>query len=270
MIKLFPFRKFSHRLQLTSAYLLVHHGSRDPRPQMEVEKLAHLISQKWRYCQLQPLGSRKSGVSVANAIGPLVGTACLELAPLPFHQQIEQFGQKMLASGYNYLQILPLFLLPGVHVVEDIPAEVAIAQKALGSDLQIEIAPHLGQHPGIARLFAKPIANWEVDGCILISHGSRREGANQPVEMLATELKALPAYWSVSPKLEFQLQRLLMAGYRRIGILPYFLFGGAITDAIAQSVAQIKQEFPAANYYLAAPLGASVELADLILDLVRE
>lgn len=255
---------------MTSAYLLVYHGSRDPRPQIEVEKLAHLIAQKLRYCQPQPLGIRNSGIAIVTAIEPLVETACLELAPLPFHQQIEQFGRKVLAAGYSHLKILPLFLLPGVHVIEDIPAEVAIARQAFGCKLKIEIAPHLGSHPGITRLFAKQMANFDVDRWIFISHGSRREGGNQPVEELANELQALPAYWSVSPKLEWQLQRLLMAGYRRIGILPYFLFPGGITDAIAQSVAQFKREFPAVNYYLAAPLGASVELADLILDLVIE
>lgn len=253
-------------MKLTSAYLLVTHGSRDPRPQVEAEKLAHLISQKLDNYQPQRLKVGKQ----ATAVETLLATACLELAPLPLHVQIEQFGKKALAAKINHLQVLPLFLLPGVHVMEDIPAEVATAKQIFRSDLQIEIKPHIGSHPEMQLLLAKQMADVEVDAWVLLSHGSRRQGGNEPVEALAAQLGTLCAYWSVSPKLEFQVQRLLMAGYRRIGILPYFLFAGGITDAIAQSVGQLKQEFPAANFYLAEPLGATAELADLILDLVRQ
>lgn len=263
---------------MTSAYLLVSHGSRDPRPQQEVDQLAQLLCQKLENYQSQLLGVTKVGtlpvahpgaIAIATAYQPLVATACLELAPEPLHRQIENFGKKALAAGLNRLKVLPLFLLPGVHVMEDIPGEVAIAQQTFGEELTIEIRPHLGTHPGMRELFAKQMADFDGDAWILLSHGSRREGGNQPVEALAAHLGAFPAFWSVHPKLEFQVKALLMAGYRQIGILPYFLFGGGITDAIARSVMEISQEFPAVNFYLAKPLGASVELTDLILDLAK-
>ncbi|NEP61366.1 MAG: sirohydrochlorin chelatase, partial [Symploca sp. SIO2G7] len=66
---------------------------------------------------------------------PLVGTATLELAPSPLHEQIQQFANLALRVGCQEVQLLPLFLLPGVHVMEDIPAEAAQAQANLGDSI---------------------------------------------------------------------------------------------------------------------------------------
>lgn len=256
---------------LQSAYLLVSHGSRDPRPQAAVDQLAHLLRQK---LQVETIswGSVSSGVRSAVssiALEPLVGTAVLELGFLPLHEQIRQFGKRAEAAGYKRLQLLPLFLLPGVHVMEDIPAEVELAQQALSSNLIIEVRPQLGSHSGLAQLIATG-QQTEAEAWILLSHGSRRPGGNQPVEAMATGLGAISAYWSVQPSLESQLRKLVNAGYQSIGILPYFLFPGGITDAIKQAVDQHRGQFPSATLYLADPIGASAELAELILDLTTQ
>lgn len=262
---------------MLSAYLLVTHGSRDPRPQAGVEQLALLLCQKLRVEMLtktQELTDTEtltdSSVGVVTVREPLVGTACLELAPLPLHEQIQQFGKYALAAGFRQIQILPLFLLPGVHVMEDIPAEVEKARQNFGANLAIEVRPYLGFHPQIGQLLTSNLNSLATDAAILLSHGSRRQGANYPVEALANQLGALAAYWSVPPSLESQVKTLLINGKRRIGILPYFLFAGGITDAIAQAVKQIKEEYPAVKFHLAEPLGANAELADLILDLTRK
>ena len=66
------------------------------------------------------------------------------------------------------------------------------------------------------------------------------------------------------------MQELVGAGYRQIGIIPYFLFAGGITDAIAVAVEQLQEQFSSVRLDLAEPLGASQELADLIWDLINE
>ncbi len=253
----------------TSAYLLVSHGSRDPRPQAAVEELATLVAQKvgleseW----MQKKSDRSSLAAPPVTLSPLVGTAVLELGDQPLHEQIRQFSDRAHASGLKHLQVLPLFLLPGVHVMEDIPEQVAIASIALESKLTIEIRPHLGVHPGLSRLLATSLASVNADASILLSHGSRRVGGNQPVEAIAATLGAVPAYWSVSPSLEERLEDLVSAKYSHIGILPYFLFTGGITDAILTKVKLLSKQFPTSKLHLAEPIGASAELADLIWDL---
>ena len=104
---------------------------------------------------------------------------------------------------------------------------------------------------------------------ILLAHGSRRPGGNAAVESLAKHLGATPAYWSVAPSLadrlaEWQIRRqqnvttaigatavnttaidTTAIDTTAIEVLPYFLFAGSLTEAIAAQVAilekQIKQ-----------------------------
>ena len=254
--------------KLLSAYLLVFHGSRDRRYQVAVEQLTQLVCDIQMHRQASE--HSRSGNLATHSAETFVGMGLLELHPLALHEQIREFAERSFAAGIHSIQVLPVFLLPGVHVMEDIPGEVARAQEVLGSQAKIEIQPYLGKHPGLTGLLSAQQANMAADAWILLSHGSRRAGGNQPIEEMAFNLGALPAYWSVRSSLDKQVEALVNAGYRKIGILPYFLFAGAITDAIWQYVSELSQRFPTVELELAEPLGAGVELARLILDLAEE
>ena len=270
---------------MRSAYLLVSHGSRDSRPQVAMERLAWLVS---RPRELFLQGNRTQGVEsrgaeewgsggaipnpksqIPNSLVPLVGTAYLELSPTPLHQQIAEFSDRALSCGYQQVQVVPMFLLPGVHVMEDIPAEVELARQVLQAKAKLELRPHLGSHAGLVRLLQKQLDRTQAEKIILLAHGSRRKGAGHPVEAIAQQIGAVAAYWSVSPSLAERVQELAIAGWQRIAIVPYFLFAGGITDAIAEVVGQLQQQFPAIEFCLMEPLGATQELADLIRDLIE-
>lgn len=253
-----------------TAYLLVTHGSRDPRPQAEAGVLAHLVAE---HLQNVAPSALKGTAPTAPKTKPLVGTAVLELHPLPLHQQIQQFAEQAIAAGHNRLVTAPLFLLPGVHVLEDLPAEMAIAKTLLPSGFTLDSRPYLGSHPPLQTQLKTLLSTQALSGCsdsrILLSHGSRRPGGNVPVEAIATELNATPAYWSTSPKLDEQVNALVKQGCEQIEILPYFLFEGKITDAIAQGVEDLAPQFPNVSLHLAKPLGATPPLASLIADLIQ-
>ncbi|WP_234996648.1 sirohydrochlorin chelatase [Planktothrix sp. PCC 11201] len=235
---------------MLSTSLLVAHGSRDPRPQEALNQLA------------KRLGER-SGCSS-------VGTATLELAPLPLHQQIQNFAKLSQSWGYSQVQILPLFLSSGVHVNTDLPEEVAIAQEQLGAEIQLNLLPYFGSQINLlADWIATKMARVEIENWILIAHGSRHPGGNQPIEQLATQIGAIPAYWSVSLNLETQIQALTASGVHRIGIIPYFMFSGGIKDAITQSLQKFSQEFPTVEFELISPLEIDDNLVTLIEDLLR-
>jgi sirohydrochlorin cobaltochelatase len=200
---------------------------------------------------------------------PLVGTATLELAEIPLHEQVRQFASLALAAGCNQLELLPLFLLPGVHVMEDIPAEVAVAKTSLGDAMVINVRSHLGACPGLAKMLAQQLATINADTKILMTHGTRRAGGNAPIEAVAKDLGATVAYWLVTPSLEEQVKALASEGAKKIAILPYFLFSGGITDAISQEVTALQSKFSALDLSLCNPIGASSELADLIINLIE-
>ena len=251
---------------------------------MAIAALAERFAQKMQHAveTLTTVGAHSAIAITAHPFAaseqPLVGTAALECHPLPLHQQIQQFSDRVqssvAASGDNLqtckIVVLPLFLLPGVHVMEDIPQEIALAQQALGDAIAIEVRPAIGSHSALHRLVTECMAMQPVETWILLSHGSRRPGGNQPVEELSERLGAMTAYWSVLPSLESRLQELSQLGIRQIGILPYFLFAGGITDAIAQAVETLSLQFPTLKLHLTEPLAARSELTDLLVDLAQD
>lgn len=223
------------------------HGSRDVRSQQSFQQLAALFRER---------------VAQADITPQQIHTGTLEFN-LPLEQQIQQIGTTF--ESPTELVILPLFLLPGTHVMSDIPQAVAVARQQLPK-IQINLRPHLGSHPKLLELLRdgiSPDIPW-----ILLSHGSRYPGGNEAVEQLANTLGASPAYWSVSGSLEEKVVALSQQGHQKIGIFPYFLFSGSITDAISEQVDQLKCRFKELNLLLTSPINPSPALAQLLVDLI--
>lgn len=250
-----------------SAYLLVTHGSRNPHYQIAVEKLAQMVRQqlKLRYVSDgKQKNSHGSSLAVSKIQSHLVGTSSLELASEPLHKSIEDFACRARAIGYQQVIILPLFLLNGVHVQEDIPTEVKLAQQALDNSIKVRLLPYLGSHPDLSKVLAQKFLSLPSPGKILLSHGSRLPHANQSMEKLASQLGAVAAFWSTEPSLDEQVEFLVAMGNQDIGILPFFLFSGGITEAIASQVQDIQAKFPNQKIILGQSLGVSEELGVII------
>ena len=246
------------RISLTSpsAYFLVSHGSRDPRSQVALQQLAQVFGQ---------------GLAAQNFTAsslPAVQTGTLEFGPMPLHQQIEQFAATLLARGGTQLKVLPVFLLPGAHVMADIPAAVTTASQQLGDRIQLRLCAHLGSHPNMVQVLRDRMSPHPASAQILLAHGSRYPGGNKPVEQLAARLGAVPAYWFGEPNLETRILELTTHGHHHIDILTYFLFAGSITDALTEQVSQLQRRFDKLSLNLIPPLEPSLKLAGLLLDLI--
>jgi sirohydrochlorin cobaltochelatase len=228
---------------MKSGYLLVSHGSRDPRPQIEIDRSIAILSQRWGK---EPLGS-----------------ATLELADRPLSAQISTFIDRQ--PQIDRLVILPLFLLPGVHTLEDIPAEIALVRDRIGTNsLDIDLLPHYGANVSTILDLLTAHRQELPDTCLLLSHGSRKEGGNEPVVEIAAKLGINPVYWSVAPQLESTLDRLIAQNIKSIGLLPYFLFPGGITDAISHHLAQLQSHHSQLNILLGQTLSQHPQFIDTI------
>ena len=258
-------------LDTSSAYLLVSHGSRDPRPAGAIVTLRDLMHEALAAPSPRLMQGNLAEANLSPVLPPLplIATAALECASLPLHEQIWQFAATVIAQGRRHMQIVPLFLLPGVHVKADIPEQLAIAQQRLGATVTLTLCPFLGSHAGLQNLVADRLTACPADAYILLSHGSRRSGGNAPVEAMAQQVGAVAAYWSVAPSLATQVQALAARGHQRLAIFPYFMFPGAIGDAIAQQIAQLVQQSPTLQLTLLAPLAADRELAQLVVALTQ-
>ncbi len=248
----------------SDSYLLVSHGSRDRRNQIALERLAELVKLKLE-AKMLVNSSHDDTPIITQMPLPLVGTANLELAPVPLHQSILTFSEQVQAAGSKRIKIFPLFLLPGVHVRKDIPEQLQIAQQKQSNQVNLKLLTYLGSHPGLIPILQEKFSQMKASGRILLCHGSRRTNAHQPIAAIASQLQALPAYWSVSPSLAEQVTSLVNQGYTEIAIVPYFLFVGKITEAIAQEVTQLQQLFPQVKLLLTQPLGPTPSLANLIV-----
>ena len=240
-----------------SAYLLVAHGSRDPRSRLALEHLAQQF--------IEGL-TRRQGPDAAD--GPVVRTGTLEFGSMSLDEQILDLGTALHQQGGSQLTILPLFLMAGNHVRVDIPAAVAVAQAQLGDQVQVQVQSHLGTHPQMVKVLQQHMVDRSDHPWILMAHGSTRPGGNQAVEALAVQLGALPAYWAGGPDLVTRIQEVMATQPEQIGILPYFLFAGRITDAIQQQVLQLQSKFNQLRFICTPPLEANHEMARLLLDLI--
>ena len=196
----------------------------------------------------------------------MVETASLELSEVSLWQKIQQFATRLETVGINTLKIVPLFLLPGVHVKEDIPRQIAIAQEKINPKINIDLCPYLGSYKGLIKIIETQFSIHPQDARIIISHGSRRQGGNCSVEAIATQLNANIAYWSIKPSLSEQVNTLAQQGKQNITIVPYFLFAGGITNIIHQQVQQLQNSLPQMQINLGNPLGATPELAQLMVE----
>ncbi|MGK7922461.1 MAG: sirohydrochlorin chelatase [Trichodesmium sp.] len=277
---------------MLSTYFLVSHGSRDPRSRRQLQLLAKIL-----YRKIITELSRSNNLDIWQC-PQLIGTGVLELGPKCLHEQIEDFWKYTRSLNINQLKIIPLFLLPGVHVTEDIPAQIELFEEKLkgasldmivgqektynrsedylqrNTSVQINLCPYVGVHRDMTNLLGKKIIPVDADAWIIVSHGSRRPGSNEVVEKIALSLASscdvfvCTAYWSVPPDLKSRVEMLVAQGYGKIGILPYFLFKGGMTDAIADRVNEFALVYPTVKFHLTEPIGATEELAKLVMNLV--
>ncbi|AFZ37037.1 cobalamin (vitamin B12) biosynthesis CbiX protein [Stanieria cyanosphaera PCC 7437] len=266
------------------SYLLIAHGSRDHRQHLALTKLTDLLRQqlttnaildRGKYLGTNSVITRKQKIVILERQKlPLVDYACLEFSPLSLAESIVNFARRSQQLGYRQVMLLPLFLLPGIHVTVDLPTQVNQAQQILNGQISLNLCSYLGSYVKMFELLRHKFDGVDRykfnsqarDGKILLAHGSRLQKGNQPCQILAERLQATVAYWSSSPNLAESVATLVEQGKQNLVILPYFLFPGKITDAIATQVEQLQQDFPGVNLILDQPLGATVELANLILE----
>lgn len=278
---------------MSSGYFLVFHGSRDRRGQFILSQLIHSLSQqvtdKLILAQgkhLQQKSELEIHHNICNYTGeysscntegltilsekktPLIGTGSLELTTIPLHHKIQQYADSIQKLGYKGLKILPLFLTPGVHVCEDIPAE--IEQIIVSANINLELLPFLGTHARISTILSRQFTQLPSDGRILLAHGTKYPQGNAFIDKLATQVNARVAYYSVASSLQAQVQALVAQKVTRIAIIPYFLFPGRITEAIAIEIAQLQQDFPETELLLGRPLGTTGELSNLIFEVLAQ
>ena len=259
------------------AYLLVFHGSRDSRTLAAAAQLKQLLLTKYRfkniltqqnYLEVNLLDYEDKVKDTVSLLKPLVDIAALELASKSLSESLLDFARQASSRGIKQINVIPLFLAPGIHVKQDIPDQIDLALQQVDRSITIELSDYLGNYSGIVSLLSDKFSQLSGEARILVAHGSRLSGVSIYYQNLAIKLDANLAYWSVEPKIASVVEAQIDSGKKKIAILPYFLFPGRITSAIASEVAQLQAQYPQVELNLGEPLGATEALARLIAESV--
>ena len=217
-------------MKKSTAYLLVVHGSRSFYYAQQLRQLANQI---------------QSSLHSQNRSIPFI-TAYLELAEKPLHEEIIGFAREYALKGYQSIKVLPLFLLSGAHVLEDIPEQLSLARA--NSPLPIELVDCLGKFPDLVNvlrtqfLSASNASNNNNNERILLAHGTRLKQGQQELGELADQLDAKVAYWSIEPNVIDVIKQIaVVSPQSSITVLPYFLFTGKITDTIVSQINELPE-----------------------------
>ena len=197
----------------------------------------------------------------------------LELAPPPIQDAVA----KLVAAGHRSIDVVPLVLVAAGHSKGDIPAALA-RERSRHPGLSFRYGRPLGPQPLLLadladRLLATvPDDLWHETGVVLVGRGATDPDANAEVAKTARLLlegrgigTVETAFISLAqPSVPAGLDRAVLLGYRRVVVLPYFLFAGVLPDRIVEQTSAWAEVHPDIELLTADLIGPSARLAELV------
>lgn len=242
------------------ALLLVGHGTRDEEG---AEAFRSFVAD---------LGRRLADIPV--------GGGFIELSPPPLADAVAG----LVADGVRSFAAVPLVLVSAGHAKGDIPAALAREERRHPGTSYAYGRP-LGPHPALLSVLERRLDAALGDGgrrsdttVLLVGRGSTDPDANAEVCKVARLLwegRGLSgvetAFVSLAePGVAEGLDRCARLGARRVVVLPYFLFPGVLPDRVAQQARAWALAHPEVEVASAGVLGATDELAGLVVERYEE
>lgn len=238
--------------------IAVAHGSRDPRSPHVMGALADQV---------------RGVLAAAPGPAPAVELAFLDLSA----PSVTEMIARVAARGDRAAVAVPLLLGRAFHARTDLPGLLARA-RAEHPHLALAQAPVLGTGARLRAVLAARIAQAGIDpadpavGIVLAAVGSSRADAEAATDRLGERMSAELGGRTVAVvratgapgQVTAAVARLRAAGARQIVIAPWFLAPGLLLDRVIDRVLTAD---PAA--VVAAPLGATPILAELVIDRYR-
>ena len=199
----------------------------------------------------------------------------LELAPPPIQDAVA----RLVEQGHRTVDVVPLVLVAAGHSKGDIPAALA-REQLRHPGLAFRYARPLGPHPLLLddleeRLLAVvPREQWADTAVVLVGRGATDPDANSEVAKTARLLlegrglgTVETAFISLArPSVPEGLDRARLLGFRRVVVLPYFLFAGVLPDRITAQTTAWAREHPDVDVHQAGLIGPGPRLAELVVE----
>ncbi len=199
----------------------------------------------------------------------------LELAPPPIQDAVA----RLVAAGHRSIDVVPLVLVAAGHSKGDIPAALE-REKLRHPGLAFRYGRPLGPAPAllaVAEQRLKALVRrelWSDIAVVLVGRGATDPDANAEIAKVARLLQegrgigtVETAFISLAePSVPQGLQRALRLGYRRVVVLPWFLFAGVLPDRIVTQATEWARAHPDVEVLSADLLGPGEELASVVLE----
>ncbi|MGV8892189.1 MAG: precorrin-8X methylmutase [Burkholderiaceae bacterium] len=239
------------------------HGSRDPDGVREFEALVTLVR--------------------SRAPQHIVSHGYLEFA----NPTIDQAVKTTVAAGVRQIAVVPGVLLGARHAKNDMPSEIlALAREY--PDIDFHFGTPLNLHPKLLQLAQERIVAAEAlspqtvrrdDTClVLVGRGTTDPDANGEIAKLARMLEEGMGFGGVyvcfsgtaKPLVDDGLRAAARLGFKRLVVLPFFLFDGVLVKRIYAAIDALQQREPALELLKAGYLGVHPFVADVLIDRARE
>jgi sirohydrochlorin cobaltochelatase len=208
-----------------------------------------------------------------------VGGGFIELSPPPLADAVAD----LVGQGAKHFAAVPLVLVSAGHAKGDIPAAL-VRERERHPGTSYRYGRPLGPHPSLLTVLERRLdevvtPEERADTTVLlVGRGSTDPDANAEVAKVARlfwEGRGLAgvetAFVSLAaPDVPTGLTRCRLLGAKRIVVLPYFLFTGILPDRVAEQTRVWAAAHPDMDVRQAGVLGATEELADLVLERYRE
>ncbi|MBU9719871.1 MULTISPECIES: sirohydrochlorin chelatase [Bacillaceae] len=178
--------------------------------------------------------------------------------------------------GATSITVMPVLLMPGVHVNEDIPDIISVSKKQY-ENVQFHYGSPLGADELAIQTMQSKLPD-DADGTIvLVGHGSRDSEAKTAFTELTNLFAEQTGFQSdqafiksTAPSISEKLQQLLEEGHQTIYLLPYLLFTGGFMNKIAREIAPFQASYGDCRIILCEPAGFDNRMESLLEKRVEE
>jgi sirohydrochlorin cobaltochelatase len=197
----------------------------------------------------------------------------LELASPPIQDAVT----RLVEAGHTAIDVVPLVLVAAGHSKGDIPAALE-RERQRHPGLSFRYGRPLGPHPLLLADLTDRLSSavdpdaWPDTAVVLVGRGATDPDANAEVAKVARLLLEGRGIGTVEmsfvsladPGVPAALDRAERLGFKRIVVLPYFLFAGVLPDRIVAQAQQWAADRPDHEVHTADLIGPSPRLAALV------
>ena len=243
--------------------VIAGHGSRDADGTREFEESLMLLQQR------QP--------------DRLITHGFLEFAT----PTIDEALRENVRMGSRKIVMVPGILFAASHGKNDMPVEL-LSVKPEFPKVEFHYGGPMGIHPLLLKLFQERIISAEAQSAqmiprheslmVVVGRGTTDPDVNSNVNKLARMVEEGMGFGSsyvcysgtAKPLVADGIARAAQMGYRRVVVIPYFLFTGILIKRIYSAIDEVQPKFPDVEVLKAGYLGVHPHVTDVWVEKARE